>query len=188
MPDTLPMSGIPHPSPVPEIPTTKSSILFAVMLIGHGGIFYCFWLSETFFFQDGVASISQFKMALAASGLENSAFRFCSCSHSSKCLSKGMITTRPLENSVISVISRKIICIYIQLELWFKIKLFSCRIWHSVYHFPSCFDLCFIQHQSRLGSEILANRTPARRAISSVGFWLLADGFAAIVSGRTVKP
>ena len=40
----------------------------------------------------------------------------------------------------------------------------------------------------RLGSEILANRTPASRAISSVGFWLLADGFAAIVSGRTVKP
>ena len=50
-------------------------------------------------------SSSQLRMALCASGFRNAAFSPLSCSHASKCLSKGMIRTRSLVNMVVSVMT-----------------------------------------------------------------------------------
>lgn len=54
---------------------------------------------------------------------------------------------------------------------------------------PVMFFTCAALSRSPLlGSEMFANRIPAKRAMSSVGFWLLTFCFMLIVSGRTVLP
>jgi hypothetical protein len=59
--------------------------------------------------------------------LEKRFFRFLSCSHSSKCLSKGMIFTLPLVMSVKSVTVGRWLVLMKILNCGLKSKLFSCR-------------------------------------------------------------
>jgi hypothetical protein len=82
-----------------------------------------------------------------------------------------MIMILPLEKECHIRNNRQIIRVHVDFELRLKIELFSCRNRALSVSLPVMLFTCAaLSNNPLLGSEMLANRIPANRAISSVGF------------------